>query len=131
MNILNYHLSEIISYLYILNLKYSYNCNEFFNLPPEVYIALIPSGMITANAVPTSKPAPNTVTNFNLSFNVKNGLNVTALSTNHIFGIKHLNQTDKSIIPKIWNKHKHDVHNMSRVIKTFTSLFGLITVDIF
>lgn len=36
-------------------------------LPPDVYMALMPSGIITANAVPTRSPAPNTVTDFNLS----------------------------------------------------------------
>lgn len=35
---------------------------------PALYIACIPSGIITAKAVPTSRPAPNTVTSFNFSY---------------------------------------------------------------
>lgn len=37
--------------------------------PPPLYMALTPSGMMTARAVPTSSPAPSTVTNFSFSWN--------------------------------------------------------------
>lgn len=55
--------------------KCGFGCVEFVTLPACIcvcvaaksllYNARIPSGMITVNAVPTNKPAPRTVVNFN------------------------------------------------------------------
>jgi len=42
-------------------------CGCFLLVISSVNKALIPSGIITANAVPTRRPAPNIDTNCNLS----------------------------------------------------------------